>query len=420
MDVLDYCYELLTKLKNKEISFGFIINKKINFLDIDSNLIDPVKDALKAVVNRYFFLSWEIKHYLKGISLTEQEVDYLIISLAFLRYARNIKSEDFLAMIQSKLDQINSNLDRNLINQMLNELKLKATTIPKSFSDNFTRKVSLNYSYPEWLIAMMRKHFGTKNTYKSVFSSRKSTPISLSSNELLVEQIDHPSFNKTEATKNSYFYVGKKKLFEEELFEKHQLFLFDQSEQVVLEDLEIDIGERILMIGDFEPPFITGACIKIQDLGKVRVGVNSYDTLMTDRKIVSKFEFKSFEAFESPINLICTHSTNDNSRVILLPKNSEFGLIRKKPEVLLAFKKDEIDGLIENQLNSLKEASNFVCDDGELDYIVPTINKKETFMIVREFLNENPYFELISERMIFPYEFNGEGIYYARIRKLGK
>ena len=85
MNILNYCYDLLNKLKSGEISFSHVINKKVDVLEVDTNSIDPIKDALKAIVNRYYFLAWEIKHYLKGIAINESELDYLIISLAFLR-----------------------------------------------------------------------------------------------------------------------------------------------------------------------------------------------------------------------------------------------------------------------------------------------------------------------------------------------
>ena len=419
MNILNYCYDLLTKLKNGEISFSHVINKKVDVLEVDTNSIDPIKDALKAIVNRYYFLAWEIKHYLKGIVIKENELDYLIISLAFLRYSRNGDTLKIESQLIESLNSIESKLDQNTIIKMLQELKSNVTSLPEVFNENFSKKISLNYSYPEWLVTMIRKHFGTRNSFKAISSSRKSVPISICSNELLVDQIDHPSFKKSDTTPNSYFYIGKKKLFEEELFMNKKIFVLDQSEQKVLESLKIIQGEKIVTIGDFEPSFLIGLCIKIQDLGKVRAAIPSYANMMTVSKIVSKYKFRCFEAFESPINLVCTHCDNSNDRVIVMPKNSEFGLIRKKPEILLSFNRDQFDVLIQEQYEALKEASNFVKNDGELDYIVPTLNKKESFAVVRRFLEEHQKFGLISEQLIFPFEYGGEGIYFARIRKLG-
>ena len=151
----------------------------------------------------------------------------------------------------------------------------------------------------------------------------------------------------------------------------------------------------------------------------MKAACQDYEHYTNAKNVLSKFKFRSFEAFESPLNLVCTFVQSDNNRVIVMPKSSELGLVRKKPEVLLSFKKEDLDGLLENEYETIKEASKYVTNDWELDYIVPTLNKKESFLLVRKFLSENSKFGMIEEKMIFPYQYNGEGIYYARLRKLG-
>ena len=419
MNILDYTYNQLASLKNKEATFSYLLNKKISHKEIDSSLVNPVKDALKASVNRYYFLAWEIKRYLKGVTLDEVTVDYLVLALSFCRYARNVDFVEIEKMLLERLELNEVDIDKEVVVAMLKELKEHITFLPEVFNDNFLKKISLNYSYPEWIVSMIRKHFGTRNTFKSISSSRRSFPIPLCSNELLIDKIDNPSFEKTDVTDTSYQYVGKKKLFEEELFTNRKVFVIDHSQQRMIEDLKIIQGEKILLIGDFDPAFYIKTCIEISDLGKVKAACQDYEHYTNAKNVLSKFKFRSFEAFESPLNLVCTFVQSDNNRVIVMPKSSELGLVRKKPEVLLSFKKEDLDGLLENEYETLKEASKYVTNDGELDYIVPTLNKKESFLLVRKFLSENSKFGMIEEKMIFPYQYNGEGIYYARLRKLG-
>lgn len=420
MSILDYAYQLLCKLKNKEMTFSFVINKKIGANEIDAPLVMPLKDAMKAVVNRYYFLAWEVKHYLKGIALSESELDVLVLALALTRYSRNLDAGRIESELTAFLSESGSALDTETVLKMIGELKEKTTTLPDAFNENISKKSSLNYAYPEWLVSMMRKHYGTRFTYKSIAASRKSTPISICTNEILTDGIEDEAFEKTETTANSYFYVGKKKLFEEELFLSRKVFVLDQSEQKVLDNLKIVQGERILMYGKFEPSFVVDTLVKLMDLGKVRVALDHPDTVNALRKVVGKFRFRSCEVFESPLNLICTHSSDDNDRVIVLPESSELGLVRKKPEVLLSLKKEDLDAYIEGQTAVLNEMGQYVKNDGELDYLVPTLNKKESFGLIRQFLDTHPQFGLIEEKTIFPFEYRGEGVYYARLRKLGK
>ncbi|MDD7735803.1 MAG: hypothetical protein PT941_03355, partial [Bacillales bacterium] len=182
MNILDYTYNQLTSLKKKEVTFSYLLNKKISSKEIDSSLVNPVKDALKASVNRYYFLAWEVKRYLKGVTLDETTIDYLVLSLSFYRYARNINFVEIEKMLLESLEQNKIEIDKELVSNMLKELKDNITFLPEVFNDNFIKKISLNYSYPEWIVSMMRKHFGTRNTFKSIVSSRKAFPISLCAN----------------------------------------------------------------------------------------------------------------------------------------------------------------------------------------------------------------------------------------------
>ena len=146
MNILEYSKKLLDSLKNNEVKFSYLINKKIGPEEVDSMYIVSIKDTLKAVVNRYYFLAWEIKHYLKGVVLEEKVLDYLVLSLAFLRYARNV---DFVKIESELLDALrnsNCNIEENLIVTMLKELKGKVTSLPEVFNENFSKKISFNYS----------------------------------------------------------------------------------------------------------------------------------------------------------------------------------------------------------------------------------------------------------------------------------
>ena len=48
---------------------------------------------------------------------------------------------------------------------------------------------------------------------------------------------------------------------------------------------------------------------------------------------------------------------------------------------------------------------------------MPTLNIKESYNIVRLFLEENKEFELEKEELIFPYIYQTTGMYYAKIIK---
>ncbi len=50
-------------------------------------------------------------------------------------------------------------------------------------------------------------------------------------------------------------------------------------------------------------------------------------------------------------------------------------------------------------------------------YSTCTLNKKENEKQIQRFLEENPRFECVEEKTLFPYQCEGDGFYLAKIVK---
>ena len=62
MTLLDYAYDLFKGVKQKEYSFTHLMNKKIQEVSLTSLEINTIKACLKGVINRYYYLKFEIKN----------------------------------------------------------------------------------------------------------------------------------------------------------------------------------------------------------------------------------------------------------------------------------------------------------------------------------------------------------------------
>ena len=421
MNILSYTYDLIQKIKNKEMTFAYCINKAVNVGVIDAKDLIPVKDTLKAYINRFYFLNWEISNYFKDASDTQKEK--MALAVAFARYARGVD----LGNLKVELSQILNEGEENAIDEVkagscIEALAKGPTQLSDEINNNFARRIALTYSYPEWLITMMRKHFGTKNTVKSISLSRKGAPISVSINKMLVDApLASANFEKTDTCSTSYNFIGKDKLFEEQLFLQKKIFVMDQSKQKMIEDFALEQAETILLMGHNDPSVALATICGINDLGKVNYATPTQEDYLQAAKVVSKFQSKAINLFVSEYSTIITSvALGSQDRVICAAPSTNIGLARKRPEVLLQLDRDDIDKYLEEQQKYLQEASTFLKDDGELDYYVSTLNKKESFLAVRTFLESHPDFSLLDEKLIFPYEYKGEGIYYARLKKQKK
>jgi 16S rRNA (cytosine967-C5)-methyltransferase len=420
MNILSYTYDLIQKIKNKEMTFAYCINKAVNVGHLDAPDVVPVKDALKAYINRFYFLNWEVSLLFKA---SEAQMEKMALAVAFVRYGRNTS----LARIKQELMEIINENEENILDEIkvgnaLETLKAAPTQLDEEITENFVKRISLTYSYPEWIVGMMRKHFGTKNTLKSIALSRKGSPISVSINKMLVDsELSEENFEKTNTCSTSYNFIGKGKLFEEPLFLHRKVFVMDQTKQKMMEEFGLEQAETILLMGKNSPSVALSAMSSINDLGKIYYATPTKDEHLQAVKSISKFQSKSISIFVSEYSSIITEVPyNSCDRVIVAPPSTNLGLIRKHPEILLQLKREDIDIYLDDQQKYLQEASSFLKDGAELDYYVTTLNKKESFLAVRTFLESHSEFELIKEQLVFPYEYKGEGIYFARLRKAEK
>ena len=420
MTVIDQAYQLLLDVKEKKYSFSYALNKKIGTLNMDSMDMVIVKDTLKSVINRYYFLKYEISSLVENQD--SKEADVLVVSLAMARYARNVVVKDVIDFLSKSNEENNYAFDISKVEELFNSIAKNPTAIPEKYEKNFVKKVALLYSYPEWIVGMMKKHFGTKNTFKTISSSRKSAPINICINELRLDKGDElgDAFQKTDIASTSYEYVAKNPIVDNPLFKQKKVFVMDQMEQLLCDELEIEQGDDVLIIGGSHSHLTNLIAMKAFDLAKINYATESEDIYLSANKMTNQFGIKSAKSFVSTLDLVCTHMAYDKSdKVLVTPPNSELGLIRQRPEILITFKQNELDGLIENQKKYIVEASKFVKPEGILVYSVPTLNIKESFNIVNDFIATNEEFELLEENLIFPYVNKTNGMYYAKLRRKG-
>jgi len=417
MNIIDSTYELLKEIKEKKYTFSYAINKKVNSLNHSDSDKIIIKDTLKGVVNRYYFLKHEVSGLIEEKNTKDEDI--LIISLALARYARNIIVDDVINFLSASNEENNYAFDIEKVRELFEKIAKAQTTIPEKYENNFVKKVSLLYSYPEWIVGMMKKHFGTKNAFKTIAASRKSAPINICVNPMKIEgQLEDSVFVKTDIASTSYEYNSKEPLLNNPLFKSKKIFVVDHMEQFLADELEPFQGDEILIIGGSRSHLSNLVAMKADDFAHVNYAAPSEEIYFSTKKMYEQFNLKSVNVFIAECDGVVTHVPYDKfDKVLVTPPNSEFGLIRQKPEILLTFNQNDLDGLIAGQKKYIEEACKFVKAGGFMLYSVPTINIKESFAIVNEFLSKHEEFEMEGEEIIFPYVNRTNGIYYAKLRK---
>lgn len=419
MSVLKEIYDYLRKIKNNEVSFQYLLNK--GFKDLDDKVSFIIKDSLKSIVNKYYFLCWELDRIYKCENSGAK--DFLVCALGQYHFVKEVSNEMLLGYLKEDLSQIDDKISVSEFYDSMLKLDNKVLTLTEKENEIVIKKMAVSYSYPERVCKMMCKHFGVKRIFKSVASSRKNGIISLNCNSFLtsVEQLTnkYPNlFVGSEITDHTLRYIGKEKLIDLDVFKNNYVFVESEISQLLVNKLNLDINDNILLIADDRGTIALDMMIRIKDVGQVNVMCNNVINYNSTFSLAKRFKLHSLNCFQSNIDCLLTHIEKEScDKVLLIAPSSNLGLVRKQPDVLLKFDIDKLDSIIEEQKKQLLEASTFVNKGGLLEYAVFTYDKKESFLIIEEFLNNNTDFTLIEEKQIFGYEISGEGVYYAIMKK---
>lgn len=419
MSVLKEIFNYLTEIKEGKISFQNLLNK--GFKDLSTKDAFLIRDSLKSIVNRYYFLSWELDKIFKVDD--ERTKDYLICALGQYHYVKEISDEQLLSYLNEDMSSVNDKVSVSEFYEAVVALGGSPLQISEKEYGIINKRLAINYSYPEWVVKMMGKHFGVKKVYKSIASSRKNVNLSLNCNLFLTNAdkvVDGYSslFEKGILTENTLRYIGKDKLIDLEVFKKNYVFVEDESSQLLVNKLNLEVNDTALLVADDRGTIALDMAMQMRDAGTLHIASTNIVNYNSVRNIASKFKIHSFDVFESGIDTLLTHIGSETcDKVLFIAPSSQLGLVRRKPDVLLKLRREELDSVIFNQKSQLEEVSTFVKSGGILEYAVFTYNKKESFNIISEFLEAHSEFELVEERQLFSYEAPSDGVYFAILKK---
>lgn len=419
MSILKVIYSYLEEIKNGERSFQRLINKGLKEFSQEESFI--IKDSLKSIVNRYYFLSWELNKIFPVEDLLLK--DYLICALGQYHYVNNITEEQILSFLNEDLNDFDQKISSDEFYQKM--IGLGGSIYPISEKENsiLVKRLAINYAYPEWVCKMISKHFGFKKAYKAIASSRKSIKLALKVNTFLTNSEDLTSkypalFEKGKLSEDTVRYVGKEKLIELDQFKNNLVFVEDEASQLLVKKLSLEINDTCLLVNEERGALAIDMAMNMKDVGQIHVSTKNIVDSNGVKAMANRFKIHSLDVFDSTISQLITHVENEScDKVLFIADSSSLGLVRRKPDVLLTLKRENLDSIISNQKEQLSEVSKFVKNGGLLEYAVFTYSRKESKEIIDDFLKNNTEFSLVEDRQIFTYEAPSDGVYYALLKR---
>ncbi|MGI6509956.1 MAG: 16S rRNA (cytosine(967)-C(5))-methyltransferase RsmB [Erysipelotrichaceae bacterium] len=314
------------------------------------------------------------------------------------------------------------------VNEIVNIAKKIKAGSQVNFVNAILRKVSkddienlplaVRTSHPDWLVSLWTAHYGQEICEKICFDNLNDGKVALRANSLLTDEkklLEDDRFYRGFVDGCLYF---KGNIIETDYFKNNQVIIQSESSQLAVKEIGVRENQTILDLCAAPGSKTIQLAMELKNTGLVisndiydfrvdlikqnveRYGLYNVVTSIYDgTKIDEKYQKNSFDV------------------VLLDAPCSGLGTLKHKPEIKINTTPQDLDDLADLQKQLLKAAALMVKKDGVLLYSTCTLNKKENEKQVQWFLKEYPNFTLESEKTIFPFDYDSDGFYIAKLIK---
>lgn len=414
MKVLEIAHPCLQDILYKEIPFKLAIENTAKKHTIFKEDRKKLSNLVGCSLRHYYVFMGLINKV--NAELTNEQKSGLLLYLS---------DRLFLSFVPSKeVDEFIKSLDINEKDlKAINDLSLdKEKIIPEEFPKDSIEFLNYRYNTPLWVLKLWLKHF-KGYSYKIVRANNKPANhyamvnLSLTNKEELLKQYRELEDSKFD---NLVVYKGNVPPLRHSLFKANKLILCNPAEDYLLNKLDLDLFRDIVIYSEYKSDLhiqLMGRLSKNMRLSYIAGASEAYYQVKKD---IDEYQLFKTQLFETGHKSIITCVGQKVHTFFVLPKNTNFVEFRNSPDYFNRLKQDELDSLIENQKSALEDASEFVEGGGNLVYMIPTMNKKESLQIISDFLVAHKEFVLEEQKQFLPFDKYDSTLFIAVFRKEAK
>nr|WP_314532671.1 16S rRNA (cytosine(967)-C(5))-methyltransferase RsmB [uncultured Fusobacterium sp.] len=293
------------------------------------------------------------------------------------------------------------------INATLRKFLLEKDLELKKLQDE--EKYEILYSIPKWFYELLLKQYGKENLYSAITSLKEVPYLSVRVNKLKYTEKEFEEYlekNDIEIIKKveSVYYINSGLVINSEEFKDGKIIAQDASSYLAAKFLDTKENDLVLDIcsapggktavlaecmnnkGEIIAIDIHQHKIKLIETNMKKLDVNIVKPIVMDARNVNK-QGRKFD------------------KILVDVPCSGYGVIRKKPEILNAKNKENIEELAKLQLEILNSSADILKNGGSLIYSTCTISDEENTLNVEKFLKTRKDFKV--EKIEIPENVNG-------------
>ena len=411
MHKFEIAIEILDQILDNKIPFNLATKNTLDKYSIPSDERSIVTGLVGCELRHHLLFSELIKEELELDEETKRSG--LLLALANYHFYNKFDAQEVVAITSR-----HSGLDKKSIESFLAKHPDKSDIIPSKYDKGSFEYLSLRYNCPLWLVKMWNKHYGRGLAFKILQANTKPVVQSYKLND--VEQgkvMLNPNFGVA-PTEDMVLYIGRGNAKGTDFYKAKQLIPEKIAYKLSLDKVDVKPFSKVAIYSSYSNTmYIDLAKRNIEGL-KVDLITPDIFTHNEARHHIAMYNIKNFTLIEEKAANLLACISEKVDYFFVLARNSNFDLLRTNADYFLRFSRDELDSIMNEQRYTLDEAATLMNEGGQLIYMVPTLNKKETKQIINEFLLTHREYSLLEERQFFPFEEENSTLYVARMLKV--
>lgn len=291
----------------------------------------------------------------------------------------------------------------------------------RKLPEDVIQKLALETSHPEWLVRMWKAQYGF-NICEKICRSNMNTPqmcarvnLMKISREKLLEK--EPLFKQGKACPSAIYYQGSD-LVNTSYYQDGLISIQDEASQMVAYCLNPNPNDKILDVCAAPGTKTCHIAELMKDNGEIICGDIHKHRVELIKQGMNRLHLTSI--FPKVMDATVLEGLEEESfdRVLCDVPCSGYGVLGRKSDIKYHMESSDMDAIIPIQASILNKASQMVKKYGILVYSTCTLNKKENEKQIEVFIKEHPNFEVLQQETIFPFTYESDGFFMAKLKRI--
>ncbi len=412
MNELEISKKILLKLVEEDAPFALVLRNACKKYNVEPQAKSNITALLGCELRHHYIFDNLIFRFFEVVEF--EKTIFLRFALANHLFLKRFSEKDLLDLVYAELDSEN-------VKKLFEFVDSTDAIIPSELDKASPEFLSLRYNTPAWVIRMWQKQYGKGAIFKTLKVNYRPSVPSLRVNEYKVNIDDflgkHPDFSVAPID-NMIIYQGRGNVKGLPEYQSNEIFYMKMATKMVLDSLELDLLKGIAIYSEVANNIYLDLYARFSSDVRADIIINHGASYFETKKMIATLPEHHFFIYESPYTGLLTCLSHNVHTFICMPKSTALDLLRSTPDYFLRVKQDQLDEIIKGELASLEECAKFVEVGGELVYMIPTLNRKESNNVIANFLVKHKEYKLVEERQFFPFEVYDSCLYYARLAKV--